>query len=88
MTYFIAYLHEQVLSAGSVKTYLHVAAVRHTQIALGLRGSPHVSNAAAGVHDEGHREEVRKQGTLRLLAHYIRDHAGVKAGLDEGIQPL
>lgn len=60
LSYFIAYLHEQGLSAGSVNTYL--VAIRHAQISLGL-GSPQVGNAIARICAEEHQEQVRKQGT-------------------------
>ena len=40
LSYFVAYLFKDGLSAGTVKSYL--AAVRHSQIARGL-GDPHIS---------------------------------------------
>ena len=43
LSLFVAWLHSRQLAAGTVKNYL--AAVRHTQIALGL-GDPRMGNMA------------------------------------------
>ena len=43
LTHFVAYLYKEGLKAGTIKSYL--AAIRYTQIALGL-GNPHIDSMA------------------------------------------